>query len=160
MSYLKLQIVGNLGGDATLNDVNGKKVLNCNVAHSYKFSDATGAQQTKTTWVKVAYWNDNCVRLAPYLKKGTVVMFEGIPDTSYYVDNQNRTIVQLNLRATQCVLIDSRGANQQQPSSDSSNNTNSNHTPQPQAQENRSNNNQWTPQQQSANIEPMDDLPF
>ena len=39
MSFLKLQLIGNLGNDSIVNNVNGKKVINANVAVSEKWKD-------------------------------------------------------------------------------------------------------------------------
>ncbi len=37
-----MQVIGNLGKDCVTNLVNGKNVINFNVAHTEKFRDATG----------------------------------------------------------------------------------------------------------------------
>ena len=36
---IKLQVIGNLGKDAVVNNVNGKSVINFNVAHTERFKD-------------------------------------------------------------------------------------------------------------------------
>ena len=36
---IKMQIIGHLGQDSQVNDVNGKKVINFSVAHSEKFKN-------------------------------------------------------------------------------------------------------------------------
>ncbi len=66
---IKLQIIGNLGKDATTNTVNGKNVINFSVAHTEKFT-SNGEKKEKTTWVECAYWTDKTA-ISPYLKKGT-----------------------------------------------------------------------------------------
>ena len=47
---IKLQVIGNLGKDAVLNNVNGKSVINFTVAHTERFKDAQGVQKDKTTY--------------------------------------------------------------------------------------------------------------
>ena len=47
---IKLQVIGNLGKDALVNNVNGKTVINFNVAHTERFKDAQGNQKDRTTW--------------------------------------------------------------------------------------------------------------
>ena len=37
---IKLQVIGNLGADCIQKEINGKTVINFNVAHSEKFKDA------------------------------------------------------------------------------------------------------------------------
>jgi len=47
---IKLQVIGNLGKDAVVNNVNGKSVINFNVAHTERFKDAQGVQKDRTTF--------------------------------------------------------------------------------------------------------------
>ena len=76
---LKAIIIGHLGKDAEVKDVNGKKVINFSVAHTEKYKDSQGAEQSKTTWVECAKWGETTA-IAPYLKKGTQVYVEGTPE--------------------------------------------------------------------------------
>ncbi len=105
---IKLQIIGNLGKDCVTNLVNGKNVINFNVAHTEKFRDAQGNQKEKTIWVECAYWTDK-TGIAPYLKKGTQVYAEGAPDVRTYPKNDGTTGVSLMLRVFSIQLLGSRG---------------------------------------------------
>ena len=55
---INLQVIGHLGNDANVNNVNGKTVVNFSVAHSEKWKDAQGNDKDKTTWVSCAYWSE------------------------------------------------------------------------------------------------------
>ncbi len=94
---IKLQVIGNLGKDCVTNTVNGKSVINFNVAHTEKFRNSQGVQQDKTIWVECAYWTDKTA-IAPYLKKGTQVYVEGSPEVRTYPKNDGGTGVSLSLR--------------------------------------------------------------
>ena len=94
---IKLQVIGNLGKDCITNTVNGKSVMNFNVAHTEKFRDSQGVQKDKTIWVECAYWSDRTA-VAPYLKKGTQVYVEGNPEVRTYTKNDGTTGVSLTLR--------------------------------------------------------------
>lgn len=94
---IKLQIIGNLGKDAVVNNVNGKSVINFSVAHTEKYKDATGVQKDRTTWVECAFWSDKTA-IAPYLKKGSTVYVEGIPDVRSYTTADGRSGTTLTLR--------------------------------------------------------------
>ena len=83
---IKLQVIGNLGKDAVVNSVNGKNVINFNMAHTERYKDAQGNQKDRTIWVECAYWTDRTA-IAPYLKKGTQVFVEGNPDVTKNTDN-------------------------------------------------------------------------
>jgi len=104
---IKLQVIGNLGKDAVLNNVNGKSVINFTVAHTERFKDAQGVQKDKTTWVDCAYWTDR-TGIAPYLKKGTSVYVEGTPDVRTYTTADGRNGATLSLRTLSIQLLGGR----------------------------------------------------
>lgn len=105
---IKLQVIGNLGKDCVTNAVNGKNVINFNVAHTEKFRDAQGNQKDKTIWVECAYWTDR-TGIAPYLRKGTQVYVEGSPEVRTYTKNDGTTAASLTLRVQSVQLLGSRG---------------------------------------------------
>ena len=104
---IKLQVIGNLGKDCVTNTVNGKNVINFNVAHTEKFRDAQGNQKEKTIWVDCAYWTDR-TGIAPYLKKGTQVYVEGAPEVKTYPKNDGTTGTSLSLRVASVQLLGSK----------------------------------------------------
>lgn len=104
---IKLQVIGNLGKDCITNTVNGKNVINFNVAHTEKFKDSQGNQKDKTIWVDCAYWTDR-TGIAPYLKKGTQVFVEGTPEVRTYAKNDGTTGASLTLRVQSVQLLGSR----------------------------------------------------
>ena len=101
---IKLQVIGNLGKDCVTNMVNGKNVINFNVAHTEKFKDAQGNQKDKTIWVECAYWSDR-TGVAPYLKKGTQVYAEGTPEVRTYTKNDGTTGTSLTVRVSSVQLL-------------------------------------------------------
>lgn len=104
---IKLQVIGNLGKDAIVNNVNGKNVINFTVAHTERFKDAQGNQKDRTTWVDCAYWTDRTA-VAPYLKKGTQVFVEGQPDVRTYTTQDGRNGASLTLRIASVQLLGSK----------------------------------------------------
>lgn len=105
---IKLQVIGNLGKDCVMNNVNGKSVINFSVAHTEKFRDATGNMKDRTIWVECAYWTDR-TGIAPYLKKGTSVYVEGNPDVRTYQTNDGRQGASLSLRVVSVQLLGGGG---------------------------------------------------
>lgn len=81
---IKLQIIGSLGKDCIVKEVNGKNVINFSVASSEKWKDKDGNQKEKTTWVEAAYWTEK-TGIAPYLLKGQRVYVEGAPEADAYL---------------------------------------------------------------------------
>ena len=130
-------VIGHLGKDADVNNVNGKSVINFNVAHSENYTDRNGAKTTKTTWVQCAYWTDKTA-IAPYLKKGTQVYVEGAPEVKLWTDNAGKANANQTLRVATIQLLGSK--------KEGDNNTGSVQAPS-------------TPSE-PAGFVPVDDLPF
>ncbi len=101
---IKLQVIGNLGKDCLTNSVNGKSVMNFNVAHTEKYKDASGQQKERTTWVECAYWSDRTA-VAPYLRKGTQVFVEGTPEVRTFTRNDGTFGASLTLRVNTVQLL-------------------------------------------------------
>jgi len=111
---IKLQAIGNLGKDCVTNTVNGKNVINFNVAHTEKYRDAQGNQKEKTIWVDCAYWTDKTA-IAPYLRKGTQVYVDGSPEIKTFPKNDGTTGASLSLRVSSIQLLGTRNENNTAP---------------------------------------------
>jgi single-strand DNA-binding protein len=101
---LKLFVIGHLGKDAVVNNVNGRNVINFSVAHTEKYKDANNTPIEKTTWVECSYWTDK-ITIAPYLKKGTQIFGEGTPEVRSYTTNDGRVGASLILRIQKIELM-------------------------------------------------------
>jgi single-strand DNA-binding protein len=111
---IKLQIIGNLGADCIQKEINGKTVINFNVAHSEKFKDAQGNLKERTTWVNCAYWTDKTA-VAQYLTKGRTVYAEGTPEAEGYTNKDGQITATLRMRVFSIQLLgggDANGSNQ------------------------------------------------
>lgn len=73
---LKLEVIGNLGADATLHREQGQVFVAMNIAHTQRRKDAQGNEVEATEWVS-ATLNGDGGNLLPYLKKGTRVYAYG-----------------------------------------------------------------------------------
>ncbi len=104
---IRISVIGRLGQDAVVNNVNGKTVINFSMAYSEKFKNQQGEDVDKTTWVSCAYWTDK-VNVASYLKKGTLIYMEGKPESKTYLNDKTKeTIAQLHSRVTSLQLLSS-----------------------------------------------------
>ena len=108
---IKLQIIGNLGADCIQKEINGKTVINFNVAHSEKFKDAQGNLKERTTWVNCAYWTDKTA-VAQYLTKGRTVYAEGSPEAEAYTNKEGQPASTLRMRVQTVQLL---GGNTENP---------------------------------------------
>lgn len=107
---LKMSAIGHLGSQATLNNVNGKQVINMNLCHSEKFKDAQGNIVNKSVWINVSWWQESS-KILQYLQKGSQIFVEGIPSVDTYKNKDGQTVAQLRLRATMVQLL---GGNKQE----------------------------------------------
>lgn len=115
---IKMQLIGHLGQDAVVNNVNGKTVINFSIAHSEKFKNKEGVEVNKSVWVSAAYWTDRTA-VAPYLKKGSQVYVEGSPEAKTYRNqNTNEVMPQLSLRVTSIQLIGGTKPSNTEPQND------------------------------------------
>lgn len=145
---IKLQIVGNLGADCIQKEVNGKTVINFNVAHSEKFKDGQGNLVEKTIWVNCAYWTDKTA-IAQYLTKGKTVYAEGSPEADGYTNKDGQVAATLRMRVQNIQLLGGN-ADGQNSGANSGNVTHSGTTLPPAVRNNPA----------PANVSTDDDLPF
>ncbi len=143
---IKLQIVGNLGKDCIVKEINGKHVINFSVAHTERFKDAQGNQKERTTWVECAYWTDRTA-IAPYLVKGTTVYAEGSPEADAYTNKEGQAAATLRMRVQNIQLLG--GANKDNQGANSGNVTNAGISAAPTAKT-----------ESTSSSAPVDDLPF
>ena len=147
---IKLQIIGHLGADCTTNEVNGKNVINFNVAHSEKYKDNQGNLVEKTIWVKCAYWTDRTA-IAQYLKRGQLIYAEGTPEAEGYLNKDSQNAASLKMRVFQVQLLGSKNDNQE-----GNNQQNNNYQSAPSS----SGSKEKQATVASVEEEPADDLPF
>lgn len=77
-----LQVIGNIGQDAVVKDLNGQKFITFRVAVTEKFT-SNGQQQTQTMWYSIT-WNRPDSALLAYLQKGAKVFISGKPRYTLY----------------------------------------------------------------------------
>ncbi|MDI9338681.1 MAG: single-stranded DNA-binding protein [Alphaproteobacteria bacterium] len=152
---IKIQIIGFLGKDVVQKDINGKSVLNFSVAHTYKIKDsATNEYKDQTIWLDCNWWTDR-LNIVPYLKKGTQVFVEGIPNARAYTSKENKIESVLTCRVNDIQLLGSKGQDHSSSTQVASSKTNTYFNTQAtatsSAPSNTSNDDSETP---------IDDLPF
>lgn len=107
---IKMQLIGNIGRDAEVKEVNGRKAINFTVADNKKIVNNDGEEISKTTWVSCAMWKESnqSTELAKYLVSGTKVYVEGRPEIQMYKDSDNKTAASIKLHVTQVELISAK----------------------------------------------------
>ena len=82
---LRIDIIGNLGGDAVTKTLNGKPTTTFSVATTERYNDSKGNRQERVTWFSCMYRGSD--KVLPYLKKGTKVFVRGNLRMSLYEYN-------------------------------------------------------------------------
>jgi single-strand DNA-binding protein len=80
-------LVGNVGKDAAVTEVNNAKVAKFSVATTERFKDSKGEIRNKTEWHNIVLWNRE--KVFPYIKKGQMVYIEGKIQYSSFMDKEN-----------------------------------------------------------------------
>lgn len=101
---IKVEIIGNLGADAEVKDVQGNKFVTMRVAHSSKWKGQDGQEHSETLWVDVILNNTESA-VIPYLKAGVKVFVRGNARVSAYPSKALRQwIGALSVSATEIEL--------------------------------------------------------
>jgi single-strand DNA-binding protein len=100
----RVDVIGILGKDAVLNEVNGKKVINFSIAHTEKYKDGLGQEQSKTTWIHCNWWTEK-TNIVSLLKKTQKVFVSGKPEMKIYTPENGEPQAQLNLRVNSLHLV-------------------------------------------------------
>lgn len=85
----KGEIIGHIGADAVMNGSDGVQFISFRVAHTERWRDASGNEQSSTQWVDVTLPKEK-ERLVPYLKQGQMVFVRGYISTRVYSSKKDR----------------------------------------------------------------------
>lgn len=107
---VQMQLIGTLGKDAEVKDVDKTKVINFSVAVNQGY----GEKKT-TLWVDAAKFGDKTA-VANYLKKGTKVFISGEPTLVNWTSKTGTSGTSLRLRVNELELL---GENKTKQSEDS-----------------------------------------
>lgn len=102
---LKIEVIGNIGNDAEIKNINGNECVSFNVASSEK---RNGTEYT--TWVSVLM-NGNGGNLTQYLKKGAKVFVRGNLSVKPYQGNNGQWNVGINVSASEVQLCGLKSEN-------------------------------------------------
>lgn len=100
---LRAEIIGNLGQDAAVKNINGKNYVSMSVAHSQYSKDQSGNKIESTLWVSVLWFGEGG-NLIQYLKKGTKVFIRGRQTIKMYDDKTGRAQIGITIDATEVEL--------------------------------------------------------
>ena len=116
MSVNKVILIGNLGADPEVKDLEGgKKVANFNIATTERYTDRNGEKQEQTEWHRLELWDGLAGLAQQYLKKGDKVCIAGKLKTDSWqaADGNNRYTTKIRVLSMQ--FLTPRGGDQAAP---------------------------------------------
>ncbi|SFC62703.1 single-strand DNA-binding protein [Flexibacter flexilis DSM 6793] len=107
-SFNKITLIGNLGRDPELRNVNAEmRVAEFSIAVTER-SRVNGQMQEKTEWFRVSFWNQKADVVMNYLRKGSPVYVEGRLSVRSYVDKDGKDRYSLEVQGSELTLIGGR----------------------------------------------------
>jgi single-strand DNA-binding protein len=117
-SLNKAMIIGRLGADPEVRYTQSNTaVANMSVATTERFKDRNGELQERTEWHRVVAWGRTAEVCQQYLKKGSLVYFEGPIQTSEWEDKNGQKRYTTEIKALTMQMLDSRGGGPSEESS-------------------------------------------
>lgn len=101
----KLCVIGNLGTDAALKEVNGSPMCNFNIAVSSR-----SAPQEEPQWFNCSLWGKRAAALSHHLKKGLQVYLEGPIKVRKWTDKQGAQRVDISIMVNELHLLSAKSA--------------------------------------------------
>lgn len=127
---LKFQLIGYAGRDAIVQQHGVDNVINFSVCHTDKYKDASGQKYERAVWVSCSWWVES-TNVAQYIKKGTLLWVEGIPEAKQWKDKQTGELKPfLSMRVNRVELLGGkREDNPNQPGNQSQSNSTDGYKP-------------------------------
>ena len=94
---------GRLTKDAAIKQVNGKTIMEVDVANNIGYG-----QYAKTNWLKVKMWGDRCNNIAPIFKKGSLVAGSGELSTNVWKNNAGDNKTDIVITVTNLQILSSK----------------------------------------------------
>lgn len=108
-SLNKAMIIGRLGADPEVRYTQSNTaVATMNVATSERYKDKNGELQENTEWHRVVAWSRLAEICQEYLKKGSLVYFEGPIQTREWEDKDGQKKYTTEIKALNMQMLDSR----------------------------------------------------
>lgn len=109
-SLNKCMIIGRLGADPEVRYTQANTaVATISVATSERYKDKNGEQQETTEWHRVVAWGRTAEICQEYLKKGSLVYFEGPIQTNEWQDKDGNKRYTIEIKALTMQMLGDKG---------------------------------------------------
>jgi len=101
-------LIGNLGKDPEVKELQSGKVCNFSIATTRKWKDKSGNKAEETEWHNVSAFGSLATICGHYLRKGSKVYIEGRIHTRKWEDKEGRTQYSTSIIAEDLKMLDSK----------------------------------------------------
>jgi single-strand DNA-binding protein len=102
----RIEIIGRIGADATVKDLNKNQVINFSVAVSESYTK-DGEKITNTTWFEISKWGNN-TSVSQYIKKGGLIYVSGKVNNRSWIKEDGTAQVVNGINAFEIELLGSK----------------------------------------------------
>jgi len=117
MSLNLAQIIGRVGQDPEIKDVNGQTLANLSLATDQSYKDKSGNKVEKTEWHRIVVWGKLADVIKQYVNKGDLIYISGELQTRQW-DKDGQTHYSTEIRADKMRMLGSKsdkGSNKPAP---------------------------------------------
>jgi single-strand DNA-binding protein len=106
----KISIIGNLTRDCEIQKVNDSTAINFSVAVNEEYINKNGNQVKQVDYFDCTNWrkDKNNLKIANYLKSGTLVFVSGTPSTHQYSNNAGDHFCKIKIKVDSIELLNSK----------------------------------------------------
>ena len=115
----KVTLIGNLGKDPEVRELQNGKVANFTLATSHKWKDKEGNKKEETEWHNVTVYGGLASIVGSYLHKGSKAYVEGRLKTRSYEDKDGVKKYVTEVIATEVKMLDGKAAASTSPNDES-----------------------------------------
>ena len=103
----QINLIGNVGQDPELRDVNGTAVVNLSLATTDRYKDKSGQQQEVTQWHRVSFWGKPAEIISEYVHKGSKLYVGGSLEYRKY-EKDGVEVTAANIKGRDFKFLDSK----------------------------------------------------
>ena len=114
----QINLIGNVGQDPELRDVNGTAVVNLSLATTDRYKDKSGNPVESTQWHRVTFWGKPAEIISEYVHKGSKLYVGGSLEYRKY-EKDGVEVTAANIKGRDFKMLDSKsdgGSRKPEPS--------------------------------------------
>ena len=112
MSINKVILLGRVGRNPEIKDVNGAKVAQFSLATSEKYKDRNGVTQEKTEWHNIVTWRNTADICEKYVHSGDQICVEGKIQYRQWETDKGEKRYSTDIVADRIELLSAKGKSQ------------------------------------------------